>query len=100
MCVTTNQHVAVQLAAYCSQSFSVAPWHNLVPVDQTDLELTDFDHFSFREWLLIKVAFHKVCLRLRGGQVFQPFVDLQNKEISCLITNVQNTAGIIFYLPL
>ena len=62
MCVTGDQHIAIQLTLHRRQCFGVAPRHNLVAMDQADLELTDFHHFSLWERLLVEITFDEVGL--------------------------------------
>ena len=68
MGVPAHKDVTVQLALDRCQSFHVAPWDHLMPVDNTDLKVVDLDDFGLREaWHFITVATDDMCLTFRGS---------------------------------
>ena len=55
--VSTHEDVTVELSLNGSQSFVVAPWDNLMTVDDANLEVVNLDDFCLREaWYIITVT--------------------------------------------
>ena len=65
--VSTHEDVTVELSLNGSQSFVVAPWDNLMTVNDTNLEVVDLNDLCLREaWYIITVTSHNMRLAFRS----------------------------------
>ena len=81
MGVSRDQNIAVQLALHGSESLHVAPWDNLVTMNDSNLEVVDLHDLRLRQALdIVAVALHDVCLTFCGSQVLKPFDGLDNQD--------------------
>ena len=66
MGVSTHEDVNIELSLNGSQGFKVAPRHNLVSMDKSDLEVADLHNLSLRQLthVNVKITSHSVHLRL------------------------------------
>ena len=62
--VPAYQHVAIQLSLHASQGFDISPWGHLVSVNHSYFDVTNFDHLSLWEPLVV-IEFTSHCMHLR-----------------------------------